>query len=73
MPKPEEVNLKMYNALKRITRYQSPDRLRRRSLPDFGLDYPEALEYAYENVIGEAKAGIKGVRFPKRKEPSRER
>lgn len=68
MPKPEELNLKMYNALKRITQYQSAARLRKRSYIDYRLSWGEAIEYAYENVIGEAKAGLKGVRMPKPKE-----
>lgn len=68
MPRPEELNIKMYNALKRITQYQSPERLRRTSQKQLGLEYEEALEYAYENVIADAKHGLKGVRLPKRKE-----
>lgn len=68
MTKQEESFLRMYAALKRITQYQSPERLRRSSRKEWGLDYEEALEGSYENVIQEAKDGIKGVRLPKSKE-----
>lgn len=57
--------LRLYGFIREITLYQSPDLLRRSSQKDWGLGYEEALEYAYENVIGTAKAAIKGVRLPK--------
>lgn len=57
----------MYRALKTITAYQSPEKLQRSSETEWGLRYSEALEYAYENVIAEAKAGLKGIRRPKEK------
>lgn len=53
-----------FDALKRITQYQSPDRMRRSSDKDWGLDFEETLEYAYENVIEEARRAIKGKRRP---------
>lgn len=57
---------RLYDALKRITRYQSPEYLHRHSKRDWGLDNPaEAIEYAYENVLAEAKAAIKGMRRPR--------
>lgn len=57
---------RLYGALKRISQYDSPERLHRRSWKDWGLDDPhEAIEYAYENVLSEAKHAIKGVRLPK--------
>ena len=55
----------MYNALKRITMYESVKQLRRNSEDRYGLDAHEALEYAYENVVSEAHAGLRGVRMPK--------
>ena len=62
------LEVKLFAALKRISMYDSPDRIRRRSAKDWGLDDgDEAIEYAYENVLGEAKAAIKGVRI---KEPN---
>lgn len=55
----------MYRALKRIAAYQSPDRLRRVSEKEYGLqDASEAIEMAYENTIDEAKCGLRGVRKP---------
>ena len=56
---------RMYDALKRITNYLSPDQLRRRSEKVYGLSADEAIEMAYDNVREEAKQAIKGVRRPK--------
>lgn len=41
--------------LRRISEYSSPDELRNDAADEYGLDYEEALEMAYENVIREAK------------------
>ena len=54
-----------YDALKRITLYQTPERLRRASEKDWGLGFEEAIEYSYENIKQEAKDAIKGKRRPK--------
>lgn len=55
----------MYAALARIKAYQSIARLRSHSARDWGLVDPnEAIEYAYENVLQEAKSGLRGVRRP---------
>lgn len=53
-----------YDALKRIARYDSPEKLRRSGETDYGLEPEEVIEMAYENVIEEAKAAIKGQRRP---------
>lgn len=55
----------LHYALMRISKYQSPERLKRDSQKDWGLDYEEALEGAYENVLQEAKSALRGVRIPK--------
>jgi hypothetical protein len=56
---------RLYDALKRITKYQSVASIRRYAARDWGLDDPdEAIEYAYENVIEEAKRAIRGMRRP---------
>lgn len=65
MDKRDLLIFKLHQALKRISAYQSPERLRRDSQKDWDLDYEEALEMAYENVLEEAKSVIKGVRVPK--------
>lgn len=57
---------RLYDALKRITQYDTPGRLRRSSEKDWGVDFEEAIEMAYENIQEEAKRAIKGVRRPKR-------
>ena len=62
MPSNEQL---YYDALKRITHYSSVERLRRGSEKSYGLPFHEALEYAYENVIGEAERAIRGKRRPK--------
>ncbi len=55
-----------YDALKRIAKnYQTPDQLRRNSERDFGCNYHEALEMAYENLQWEASRAIHGKRRPK--------
>lgn len=55
---------RLFDALKRISRYESPEKLRRNAEKDYGLDADEAIEMAYENVINEAKSAIKGMRRP---------
>jgi hypothetical protein len=55
---------RLYDALKRITRYQSPDHLRRTAERKYGLDGDEAIEMAYENVLNEARSAISGLRRP---------
>lgn len=62
------LELKLFNALARISRdYRSSESLLRKG--DCGLDGPEALEAAYDNIQWEAKSAIRGVRAPK---PARE-
>ena len=53
-----------FDALKRITTYQSAPHLRQHSDGEYGLPFEEALEMAYENVIEEARAAVKGRRRP---------
>lgn len=56
---------RMFDALKRISQYQTPAQLERGSARDWGLDdWREAMEYAYENVLQEAKRAVKGMRRP---------
>ncbi len=59
--------LRYFDALRRITQYAKPESLRRSSERQYGLPYEEALEYAYENVIQEARNAIHGRRKPKEK------
>lgn len=54
----------MYTALKRITNYEKPERLRRIAERDYGLPDDEVIEMAYENVLGEARLGLRKVRKP---------
>ena len=54
-----------FDALKRIAAdYMSVEQLKRTSEEKYGLDAREAVEYAYENVIEEARAAIRGRRRP---------
>jgi len=55
---------RLFDALKRIASYQTPDQLRRGSRKQYGLEAEEAIEYAYENVLEEAKRATKGLRRP---------
>lgn len=53
---------RLYNALRRIKAYDSPERLRRHCDKDFGLTFDEAIEFAYDNVREEARQALMGVR-----------
>jgi hypothetical protein len=52
------------HALRRIKAYMTTAQLRRHSERKYGLSYEEALEMAYENVLGEAQAALRGYRPP---------
>lgn len=65
--KNHELALEYYNALKEISAYQPPEKLRRLAEKQYGLSYEEALEMAYENVLSTARAAISGRRAPKPK------
>lgn len=57
---------KMRIALLRIANdYQTPAQLRRGSERNYGLEYAEALEYAYENIQRDARNAVKGIRQSK--------
>jgi hypothetical protein len=53
--------IKMYEALKEIARYQTPEQLQRDSKKDWGLDYEESLAMAYDNIQQTAKDAVKGI------------
>ena len=52
----------MLNALKKIKAYQSPEKLRKDSSKDWGLDFEEVIEMSYENIQGEAAFACKNVK-----------
>jgi hypothetical protein len=52
----------MLNTLKKIKSYQSPSQLKKDSGKDWGLDFEEAIEMAYENIQNDASNGCKNVR-----------
>jgi hypothetical protein len=54
-----------FDALRKITRYQTVEQLRKHGQKDWGLPFEEVLEYSYENVIQEAKNAVRGRRRPK--------
>ena len=53
-----------FDALKRISQYEPPERLRRNAEKEYGIEGDEAIEMAYENVIQEAQNAVKGRRRP---------
>lgn len=54
---------RMLRTLRRIAReYQTPAQLHRGCGKDYGLEYAETLEMAYENIQQEARSAIKGVK-----------
>lgn len=55
---------RLYDALKRIAAYESPEWLNKNSERAYGLSGEEAIGMAYENVLQEARSAIKGVRRP---------
>lgn len=53
---------RMLTALRTISKdYQTPDQIRKSSEKEYGLDFDEAIEYAYDNIQGTAKAACSGV------------
>lgn len=65
MSKKASNELRYFDALKRITQYDSPERLRRTAEKQYGLDPAEVIEMAYDNIQGEARAALQGRRRPK--------
>jgi hypothetical protein len=59
-----EKSQRLYDALKTISQFDSPERVMAGS-EAMGLDPSEALEMAYDNVLAEAKSAIRGIRRPK--------
>lgn len=49
-------------ALQRIRAYLPPEKLHKQAQKAYGLDGEEAIEMAYENVLQEARNGLKGVK-----------
>lgn len=64
-----QLEIRLYGALKRITAYMPPEKLRKVANRKYGLEGDEAIEMAYENVLSEARGAIAGVRI--RREPDR--
>jgi|WetSurMetagenome_2_1015567.scaffolds.fasta_scaffold621562_2 hypothetical protein len=63
----------MLAALNKITKdFYSPDRLSRSCMREYGLEYNEALEMAYENMQQTAHLACKGIRPIKLEEKSNE-
>lgn len=42
--------------------YRTPEYLRKNAERDYGIDYHQALEMAYENIQETAREAVKGVR-----------
>lgn len=68
MKKRMDYEARFAHALRRITAYMTPSQLRRECGRSYGLEYEESLEMAYENVLGEANAALKGYRPPRQQE-----
>src|ERR1044072_1113919 len=57
----------MFVALETIAKnYETSSELRKSSKNNYGLDYEEALEMAYDNIQSTAKSAIKGIKRPNR-------
>ena len=57
-----DLEVRLFEALKRITRYETPERLRKHGEVAYGISGDECVDMAYENILEEAKRGIRGVR-----------
>ena len=54
----------MRNALIKISKgYQTTKQLKKGSETEYGLDYEEALEMAYENIQADAALNVKGIKY----------
>ncbi|TXK52344.1 hypothetical protein FVR03_01120 [Pontibacter qinzhouensis] len=63
-PKQKENYNKMLLTLKMIAKgYGTTAQIRKNSERDYGLDYEEALEMAYENIQQDAKNCVKGIKL----------
>lgn len=56
--------LRYYVALKEITNYMDPEKLRAKSEAMYGVSGNEGIEMAYENVLETARQAIRGHRLP---------
>jgi hypothetical protein len=52
----------MLSTLHRIKAYDTTKYMRKNAEKYYGLDYEDVLEMAYENIQGEAKMGLKGIK-----------
>ena len=59
-----QLEQRLYDALKRITQYAPPEKLRTQAEKRYGLGEDEVIEMAYESVLTEAASAIKGMRRP---------
>lgn len=50
------------SALREIAAYMTPEQHRRQSERRYGLDPAESMEMAIDNMLGTAKAALKGYR-----------
>jgi hypothetical protein len=57
-PKQKQNYNQMINALRRIKAYDSPEKLKKNSQKDWGLEYEEALKMSYENIQNEANVVV---------------
>lgn len=61
---------RLATAIRRIASYHTPRELQRLyGRDDSGLSYAEALEFAYDNIRGEARAVVHLVKPRKKPEP----
>jgi hypothetical protein len=56
--------LKFYEALKKITGYDSPEKLKKQAQRDYKFSYEELLEKAYKKTIETATRAINGEKRP---------
>lgn len=64
IPREKRLAREYFDALKEIASFTPLERLQRVAATKYGLDAPDAVGMAYENVVELAKYAIKGRRRP---------
>lgn len=57
-----QFNRMLFTLEKIAKEYEKPGKMRKNSEKEYGLDYEECLEMAYENIQSEAAFSIKGIK-----------
>ena len=59
----KQFNLMLYTLKKIASDYQTSSQMRKNANKDWGVDFEDAIEMAYDNIQQEAKLATKGIKF----------